>query len=926
MKTVLLTLLTITTLICNAQYVTIPDSNFASYLQSTFPNAMSGNQLDTTASVIAQTTKIFIPYNRDITNLSGIQFFDSLLELSCGNQLTNLPALPSSLKILSCGKNQLTNLPALPSSLKILSCGEGQLTNLPELPKFLETLYCGDHLLTHLPTLPDSLLELRCDRNLLDSLPALPNSIISIWCNNNQLITLPTLPDSLLELYCMGNQLITLPTLPDSLLELHCMNNKLNSLPSLPGSIDSFVCDNNRLTSLPTLPNKLKHLECKNNKLTSLPSLPNSLESLICSSNQLTYLPSLPASINVFHCTDNPELECLPYFSQNYFRSFRVKKGTKIKCLPKSIVTNVGDSSTFLPVCDQASSCPIAYNIIGNVWKDTSSDCISDSINRGSQLRGVRVLKFIDGELKNQIYTDAYGVYSFLASTGDSAIVKIVDVNSFLISCPPSGIRTMTLTPLDTLFTNQDFGIKCLGVDVGVQSIQGAFRPTRNRPVYIQAGDVSQQFDLGCANGKNGTVTTTISGSASYVAPLSGALTPSSIVGKTLTYIITDFGTIDPGIAFNIIVRTETNATVGSAICIKTIVSTSASDINSSNDTLEFCGTVVNSFDPNDKAAYPSEVTTPGSWITYTIRFQNTGTDTAYDIFIRDTLSSYLDESTFTYLDGSLRPQISLSEKAVLFNFPNINLLDSFSNEPESHGWLQYKVKTVADLPYFAEINNTAFIYFDLNSPVVTNTTVNEYANRTTQDITSCDSTDVNGKIYYSSQTIIDTIGTHITTTEVVVNSVNLQTTLDGVVITSAQPNAKYQWLDCDNSYGIIASATNQSYTATKNGDYSLEVSFNRCLDTSSCISIRALSVRKKSFKDLLKIYPNPTKGNIVIEFEKSHSQLQAKILSITGQVIATKNVSNSDRLEFDLDAAKGIYFIEITTEEGRAVVRVIKE
>ena len=50
------------------------------------------------------------------------------------------------------------------------------------------------------------------------------------------------------------------------------------------------------------------------------------------------------------------------------------------------------------------------------------------------------------------------------------------------------------------------------------------------------------------------------------------------------------------------------------------------------------------------------------------------------------------------------------------------------------------------------------------------------------------------------------------------------------------------------------------------------------------------------------------------------------KITSITGKVIASKTVSNTNRLEFNLEVAKGIYFIEILTEkQGRAVVRVVK-
>ena len=59
------------------------------------------------------------------------------------------------------------------------------------------------------------------------------------------------------------------------------------------------------------------------------------------------------------------------------------------------------------------------------------------------------------------------------------------------------------------------------------------------------------------------------------------------------------------------------------------------------------------------------------------------------------------------------------------FNLSNINLPDSVNDEPNSHGYVQYKIKRKGNLPVGTQIRNTAYIYFDFNAPVVTNTTVN---------------------------------------------------------------------------------------------------------------------------------------------------------------------------------------------------------
>lgn len=56
------------------------------------------------------------------------------------------------------------------------------------------------------------------------------------------------------------------------------------------------------------------------------------------------------------------------------------------------------------------------------------------------------------------------------------------------------------------------------------------------------------------------------------------------------------------------------------------------------------------------------------------------------------------------------------------FTFNNILLADSFTNEPESHGFVHYSIKPVNGISAGNIILNNAGIYFDYNSPVMTNT------------------------------------------------------------------------------------------------------------------------------------------------------------------------------------------------------------
>ncbi len=134
------------------------------------------------------------------------------------------------------------------------------------------------------------------------------------------------------------------------------------------------------------------------------------------------------------------------------------------------------------------------------------------------------------------------------------------------------------------------------------------------------------------------------------------------------------------------------------------------------------------SFDPNDKQGFPTglgidKIIRNGQLLEYRIRFQNTGSDTAFTVVIRDTLSEALDPSTIEVGSAS-HPYIwNINGKVLTFQFNNIMLPDSNVNEPDSHGFIRFKINQKADLTPGSVIENSAAIYFDFNDPVITNTT-----------------------------------------------------------------------------------------------------------------------------------------------------------------------------------------------------------
>jgi uncharacterized repeat protein (TIGR01451 family) len=135
------------------------------------------------------------------------------------------------------------------------------------------------------------------------------------------------------------------------------------------------------------------------------------------------------------------------------------------------------------------------------------------------------------------------------------------------------------------------------------------------------------------------------------------------------------------------------------------------------------------SYDPNDKQGWPlgygpEHLIEPGQPLDYLIRFQNTGTDTAFTVVVRDTLAAWLHSASVRPGASSHPYQFALSEGGILsFRFENILLPDSNVHEAASHGFVKFRVEQRDSVPLGTLVTNRAGIYFDFNPPVMTNET-----------------------------------------------------------------------------------------------------------------------------------------------------------------------------------------------------------
>lgn len=141
------------------------------------------------------------------------------------------------------------------------------------------------------------------------------------------------------------------------------------------------------------------------------------------------------------------------------------------------------------------------------------------------------------------------------------------------------------------------------------------------------------------------------------------------------------------------------------------------------------CQENIGAYDPNDKQGFPYGVSEnhyieENTTIEYFIRFQNTGTDTAFNIVVRDTLTEFLNPNTIRLAATSHPVDFVQEDNILIFNFDDIMLPDSNINEAASHGFIRFHVTQTQDNPLGTMIENEASIYFDFNDPIVTNTTL----------------------------------------------------------------------------------------------------------------------------------------------------------------------------------------------------------
>jgi uncharacterized repeat protein (TIGR01451 family) len=357
------------------------------------------------------------------------------------------------------------------------------------------------------------------------------------------------------------------------------------------------------------------------------------------------------------------------------------------------------------------SACAISY-VTGMVYGDLNCDGMW---NAGD-------VAFPNSILHNQSDMPIGSAYSngeYYAALPDNATTTIHAVvpSGFL----PGPEYSFTTTTFDEVFSNYDFPL-CPNLsfhDVRVYGYGGVPRPGFYHSYFVHVKNEAVSAE-----------NVVVSIDLSNMPGVSIFNTNGNINGSVVSWTISDLAFLEWN-QFYVQVYVDPSTLLGTIYTptFSASILGGESDDDPSDNVFSFEQTVIGSYDPNDKSVNRTAIdvseipTNDGAWLDYTIRFQNTGTAEAITVRVEDVIADNLDLSTFQQLDASHTFDLSFDENGkVEWLFNNIMLPDSNTNEPESHGFIHFRIKTIAGLGVADVVGNSVAIFFDFNEPIITNT------------------------------------------------------------------------------------------------------------------------------------------------------------------------------------------------------------
>lgn len=314
------------------------------------------------------------------------------------------------------------------------------------------------------------------------------------------------------------------------------------------------------------------------------------------------------------------------------------------------------------------------------------------------------------------------------------------------------------------------------------------------------------------------------------------------------------------------------------------------------------------SYDPNDKQATPqlspSQVAN-GEYIDYTIRFQNTGTDTAFTVVISDILNDDLQAGTLEMIASSHNCKTTVKDNVIFFEFLNILLPDSNINEPLSHGFVSFRIKPQPTVAVNTTIPNSAAIYFDYKTPVITNTAgtlIKEFTIVPLKLVAFSAVPQNDNTVLLNWKT-----ANEINTKQFVIERGNDGLRLSSItnVVAKGRANNNYNISVADVNTGIVF--------------YRLKMVDNDGSFTYSPI----IKIDRRKNAAGIAVLTNPVKDLLVINTtDRSLNNTQASIINMQGVLVKSFTIKQGSQTIEVKDLPTGVYYLRTTNGSSRMLIQ----
>ncbi len=563
-----------------------------------------------------------------------------------------------------------------------------------------------------------NLLELRCVSDLITNLDLSQNiNLTELDCRNNQLVSLNVSQNiNLTELLCSDNELTTLD-----------VSQNIN--------LQTLVCSVNELTTLDVSQNiNLTSLHCSSNQYTEF-DISNLLQlvSFGIRSTQISNidLSNNPELISVF-LNNNPNLNYINYKNGNNsnFSDFEVfyndLPNLEIVCvdnvesdLVNFIISEVGHPVIYSEYCTLE---PAQSNQInGNVKLDLDNNGCN-----ASDLPMPNLMLITDNGTETfATFTQNNGDYLLYTNGGDFTTAVTINLPDYFTVNPNA--YSNTFTGFDNTFT-ADF---CIEPNQAINDVNISILP-----IIPARPNFEAKYKLVYKN----VGTTVLNGSVALdfdATKLDFSFTTGTISSQTDNNITFSYANLNPFETRTIDVNFNVLSTVNidDILNFTATVNPISNDYTPNDNVIDYSQTVVSSYDPNDIHILEGphiRIQDKDDYVHYFIRFQNTGNAEAFNVVVTNKLDANLDWTTMQLESTSHATRVAIHNgNDIEFIFEDINLPDSTNDEPNSHGYIAYKIKLKNNILVGDIIPNQAKIFFDLNEAIDTNIASTEIIDNT---------------------------------------------------------------------------------------------------------------------------------------------------------------------------------------------------